>query len=239
VKQPFILLPAAGVLLLSVVCVAQHDTSSKSAGSGSCLPVADEVLKCPKFGFTYKVPFGWVNRTQEMQDSSGPDLNAADKPRDQSNGSCQGTAGRQSTSSRDPTSKIAPSETLLAIFERPPDAPGKTINSAVVIATESRESYPAVKTAADYFGAISDLAEHRGLKAASDPYAFTIGAKQLVREEFNGERGKLPIFQSSLVMIERGEIVSFTFIGGSEDEVNDLIGNLSCAAGNPRQVPHR
>ena len=118
------------------------------------------------------------------------------------------------------------SETLLAIFERPPEAPGETINSAVVFAAESREVYPQVKTAANYFGPISDLAEQRGLKATSDPYAFAIGAKQVVREDFTGQRGKLPIFQTTLAMIEHGEIVSFTFVGGSEDEVDELIDRL-------------
>jgi hypothetical protein len=38
------------------------------------------------------------------------------------------------------------------------------------------------------------------------------------------------MWQSSLVMIEKGYIVSFTFVGGSEDEVNELIGNLSFGA---------
>lgn len=222
--------------MLSVVCVGQHDTSLKSAGSGSCPPVTDQVLKCPKFGFTYKVPFGWVDRTQEIQNSSGQDQNAADKPGDQSKGSGEGTGAPGSTIPQKSASKIPSSETLLAVFERPPDAPGKTINSAVVIATESQEMYPMVKTAADYFGAINDLAEQRGLKAASDPYGFAIGAKQLVREDFSGEHEKLPIFQSTLATIEKGEIVSFTFIGSSEDDVNDRIESLSFSAGHLRKA---
>ena len=36
--------------------------------------------------------------------------------------------------------------------------------------------------------------------------------------------------QTSLVMLEKGYAVSFTFIGGSEDEVNELIEKLSFAA---------
>jgi hypothetical protein len=39
--------------------------------------------------------------------------------------------------------------------------------------------------------------------------------------------GKLTMWQSSLVMMEKGHFVWFTFIGGSEDEVEELIGNLS------------
>jgi hypothetical protein len=34
------------------------------------------------------------------------------------------------------------------------------------------------------------------------------------------------MFQSTLAMIERGEIVSFTFVGGSRDEVGGLIERL-------------
>jgi hypothetical protein len=35
------------------------------------------------------------------------------------------------------------------------------------------------------------------------------------------------MWQSTLVMIDKGEIVSFTFVGGSEDEIDQLIGQLS------------
>jgi hypothetical protein len=51
-----------------------------------------------------------------------------------------------------------------------------------------------------------------------------------VRGDFSKERGKLTMWQSSLVMIEKGYIVSFTFAGGSEDELEDLIRGLSFAA---------
>jgi hypothetical protein len=32
--------------------------------------------------------------------------------------------------------------------------------------------------------------------------------------------------QSSLVMIEKGNVISFTFLAGSEDEIEDLINSL-------------
>ena len=50
----------------------------------------------------------------------------------------------------------AGSETLLAVFERPPEAAGETINSAVVIAAESLKDYRGIKVAADYLGPVSD-----------------------------------------------------------------------------------
>jgi len=156
-------------------------------------------------------------------------------------GQAKGAMDNENSSLREVPTPTAPaaaseanasgSQTLLAIFERPPGAAGKTINSAVIIAAESRSDYPQVKTAADYFGPISDLAEQNAMKSLGDPYAFPVGNKQLVREDFTGERGELPIYQSSLVMIERGKIVSFTFVGGNEDDVNDLIANLQFQSG--------
>jgi hypothetical protein len=163
-----------------------------------------------------------------MQRPDEPEPNAQDKPAEADPQSMQQHAN------------AASSQTLLAVFERPPNAPGETINSAVLIAVESRADYPQVKTPADYFGPISDLAGQQGLKPGSDPYAFPVGTKQLVREDFSGARGKLTMFQSSLVMIDRGQIVSFTFIGGSEDDVDDLIDNLKFGAGGQQmQRSHR
>jgi hypothetical protein len=70
----------------------------------------------------------------------------------------------------------------------------------------------------------------------NEPYAFNIGTKQLVRGDFSKERGKLTMWQTSLVMIEKGYIVSFTFVGGSEDEVQELIERLNFGT-QPRRTP--
>jgi hypothetical protein len=172
--------------------------------------VADQKLKCAEFGFTYKVPGGWVDRTDYMQDDADADGVPAD----------QVHADKQNDDA-------AKSRTLLAIFSRPPGAPGETINSAVVIVAESLANYHGVRTAADYFGPISELAEQRGFKVVNEPYSFAVGAKPLVRGDFSKDRGKLTMWQSSLVMIEKGYIVSFTFVGGGEDEVESLVEGLS------------
>ncbi len=129
-------------------------------------------------------------------------------------------------------------ETLLAMFERPPGAPGDTINSAVVLVAESLADYHGIKTAVDYFGPIMELNEQRGFKVENEPHAVSIGARKLVRGDFSKARGKVTMRQSSLVMIEKGYIVSFTFVGGSEEEVENLIGNLSFGTRAPMpQVP--
>jgi hypothetical protein len=189
-----------------------HREDATAHQAQACGPVSEGVLKCARFGFSYKIPFGWVDRTEDMQKE----------------GSDEGTP---TDTSAKPEAKNAPgSETLLAIFERPPGAPGDTINSAVVIAAEPLKNYPQVKTASDYFGAIGELAEQRGFKAENEPYSFSVGAKHLVREDFSKQRGKLSMRQSSLAMVEKGYIVSFTFVSGSEDDTDGLIGNLNFAA---------
>ncbi len=179
----------------------------------SCGPMGGGLLTCSHFGFTYRVPFGWVDRTGDMQRSDA----------DASAGELKDDAGSASANG---------AEALLAAFERPPGAPGETINSAVVIAAEGQVNYHGVKTAADYFGPIAELAERRGFKVVNEPHKFSSGEKQLVRGDFSKQRGKLTMWQSWLVMIEKGYIVSFTFVGGSEDEVDGLIRKLTFTARN-------
>ena len=84
-----------------------------------------------------------------------------------------------------------------------------------------------MKTATDYFGSLTELTTAKGFQAESDPYEFSAGATQLVRGDFSKARGTLTMHQSSLVMLEKGYAVSFTFIGGSADEANELIEKLS------------
>jgi hypothetical protein len=193
---------------------------SNPPANDKCGPLADQVLRCPKFGFTYKVIFGWVDRTADMQqDKNLPDQSANAAP----------TNATTAASDQSKPASSASSETLLAVFERPPAAPGETINSAVVIAAEPLANYHGIKSAAEYLNPISELAEQRGFKVANQPYAFSLGKKQLARADFSKDRGKLTMWQSSLVMIEKGYIVSFTFVGGSENEIDDLIEKLSFA----------
>ncbi|MEY2412882.1 MAG: hypothetical protein QOD84_1488 [Acidobacteriaceae bacterium] len=172
---------------------AHHKQQASAAGEG----VLNGAYRNPAFGFTYKVPFGWEDRTQDMQQSSD-----------------------------EGTSKV-----LLAIFQRPPETRGEEINAAVVIASESASSYRGLKTAADYFGPLQELTIAKGFKVIRQPYVFSLGAKALVRGDFSKPRGNLTMYQSSLVILEKGTIVSFTFIAGSEDEVNGLIENLSFGVG--------
>lgn len=174
---------------------SQLSTQTKPAvlGSGE---ITNGVYRNVFFGFSCKVPFGWVDRTQDLQKGS--------------------EAGK--------------SRVLLAVFERPPEAPSETVNSAVVIAAESVSSYPGLKGAADYFGPLTELTATKGFKVVNEPYAFQVGAKTMVRGDFRKELSKLTVNQGSLVIVQEGYIVSFNFIGGSDEEVEELIENLSFAA---------
>lgn len=203
-------------LLVAGCASGQTSKLSGSPASGGCGALRGQVFKCPKFGFTYAIPFGWVNRTEDMQQ--------------------QATAGTGEQSGATPNSvETTKSETLLAIFERPPGAAGETINTAAVFAAESLKDYHGIKSAADYLGPVTELAQQRGFKVENEPYEFAVGGRRLVRGDYSKQRGKLEMWQSTLVLLEKGEIVSFTFVGGSEDEVESLVGELKFSAGGPRK----
>ena len=210
------------VMLLPHAGNAQRPAPKAAHTTIACGALAGQLLTCAQLGFTYRVPFGWVDRTRDMQAASGeaPDASGS------------ATAPQKSASS-------SGGKTLLAVFQRPPEAPGATINSAVIVAAEPAPDYPKIKTAADYFGPLAEIAEQRGLKMDGDPYAFSVRAKQLVRGDFASGSDKTAIHQTSLVTIEKGNILSFTFVSGSEDEIDDLISALSFGARAAAKPGHR
>jgi hypothetical protein len=118
-------------------------------------------------------------------------------------------------------------EVLLAAFERPPEATGDNINSAVVIASESAASYPGFKKAEDYLGPLTETATSKGFEAEGEPYALEVESRQLLRADFiKPLSDKLTMRQCTLVLLAKGQIVSFTFIAGSEGELDDLMDGL-------------
>src|SRR5436190_9290011 len=149
--------PAGALLVLVAAALwGQHSASlspTPPAHAKSSLPAPGAVSDClypnPSFGFSCKVPYGWVDRTREMQDDSPSAATDAAK-----------------------------TQLLLAIFERPPEATGETVNSAVVIAAEPLSNYSGMKTATDYFGPLTELATAKGFQAVEEPHAFSLGATQ-------------------------------------------------------------
>ena len=197
----------ASVLVLPFAAVlwAQQPASPSSKPpdqARSAVPEAGAisagVYRNSTFGFRYKLPYGWVDRTAGMQDDS---------------------AG------------AARSRVLLAIFERPPEATGDSINSAVVIAAEPLSA--GAKTAAEYFDTLTAVSTANGFKTEGDPHEFPVGTTRLVRGDFSKTRGTLTMRQTSLVWLQKGYAVSFTFIAGSEDEVSELIEKLTFGLRKP------
>jgi hypothetical protein len=158
------------------------------------------------FGFRYQVPYGWVDRTDDMREAS-----------------------------TDPNQSLL----LLAMFERPPEATAESVNSALVITSESTAGYPGLKTAAEYFEPLTEVTTSKGFQVVNAPSYFEIGTKRLVRSDFSKKRGEVTMYQSSLATLENGYFVSFTFLGGSEDEVNELIEKLSFTTSTRKTPPNR
>jgi hypothetical protein len=162
------------------------------------------------FGFTCKIPPGWVLRTEQMNERNDEDPTTESGPK----GAAPGKSGR----------------VLLAVFSRPPLARAEDVNSSILIAAESAAAYPGLKDAAQYFGPVTEVAKAQGFEIDEEPYEFAVGTKTVVRGDFQKDVGSRVMRQSTLVMLARGYAVSFTFIGGTEDEVEELVGGLSFGA---------
>ncbi len=172
--------------------------------------VSNGVYRDPAFGFICKIPAGWVLRTEEM--------NARD---DQ---------GAKPDSAQAATNSGKAGSVLLAAFSRPPEARAEDVNGSILIAAESATSYPGLKDAAQYFGPVTEVAKAQGFEIDGEPYGFMLGTKTLVRGDFEKNVGTRVMRQSTLVMLARGYVVSFTFIGGTDDEVEELVQGLSFGA---------
>lgn len=130
-----------------------------------------------------------------------------------------------------PAKTASSGRVLLAAFSRPPEARAEDVNSSIVIAAESVGTYPGLKEAAQYFGPLSEVAKAQGFTEVEEPYEFEVGTKTLPREDFQKDVGSRVMRQSTLVMLARGWAVSITFIGGTENDVEELIGGLSFVVG--------
>jgi hypothetical protein len=191
--------------------------------------IRDGVYRHRILGFSCKIPAGWVLRTEEMNSRE----KAADEPENANPdaGSQSSTKEAERPRARSDTKdkqNSAPSgRVLLAAFSRPPEATGEDVNSSILIATESVAAYPGLKEAAQYFGPVTEVAKARGFQVTEEPHEFQVGAKTLVRGDFQKDVGTRVMRQSTLVMLARGYALSFTFIGGTEDEVDQLIEGLN------------
>ncbi len=197
---------AIAVFVLCLILPAHAQSKPAPAAKPAAKPSASnddtQLYRNPTFSFRYQIPYGWVDRTKEMQQGN----------------------------------ESGKAEVLLAVFARPPEATADTINSAVVIASENAASYPGLRRAEDYLGPLTELATAKGFKAEGEPYALEVESRQLLRADFTKPlevkttNDKLTMHQCTLVMLAKGQIVSFTFIAGSEEELDDLMDGLHFTA---------
>jgi hypothetical protein len=175
--------------------------------------VANSVYTNKTLALSCKIPPGWVLRTDE--------LNAREEEKEEKK---EGDAAAQPPSA--PASS-AGAKVLLAAFSRPPEARAEDVNASIVIAAESAASYPGLKEAAQYFFPLTEVAKAQGFTADEDPYEIVIGTKTLVRGDFRKNVGTRVMHQSTLAMLSHGYAISITIIGGTDDEVEDLVDGLT------------
>jgi hypothetical protein len=191
---------------------ARKPAASANSGIDSG-PVANGVYTNKTLAFSCKIPPGWVLRTDE--------LNAREEEKEEKK---EGDAAAQSPAA--PASSTG-AKVLLAAFSRPPEARAEDVNAAIVIAAESAASYPDLKEAAQYFFPLTEVAKAQGFTADEDPYEIAVGSKTLVRGDFHKDVGTRVLHQSTLAMLSHGYAISITIIGGTDDEVEDLIDGLT------------
>lgn len=179
-----------------------------SLGNGS---VSNGVYRNTALGLVCKIPAGWVLRTDEMNAQDDDSAEDGDAKPDAKSG-----------------------RVLLAAFSRPPEARAEDVNSSIVIAAESAATYPGLKDAAQYFGPLTQVAKVQGFSVVEEPYEFVVAAKTVPRSDFQKDVGSRVMRQSTLALLARGWAVSITFIGGTEDEVEELIEGLSFVAPRPK-----
>jgi hypothetical protein len=179
--------------------------------------VANGVYRNQALGLSCKIPAGWVLRTEEMNSREDSESEA-----DQ---------GKPASPQGAQRSTVDGGRVLLAAFSRPPDARGEDVNSSIVIAAEPVATYPGLKEAAQYFGPLTDVAKAQGFAVDEEPYEMKIGSKVVVRGDFHKDVGTRVMRQSTLAFLAQGYAVSITVIGGTEEEVEELVQGVSFGVG--------
>jgi len=235
-------------LAVAVTAAAQEPSQSSSSssskhakGSSARLvrdvdagTVADGVYRNRALGLSCKVPVGWVLRTEEMnarEDESDSGAASSDKNSSPESGAVHAAESRSASPSRDSrggylhlgSGDPQSGRVLLAAFSRPPEAKGEDVNASIVIAVEKVATYPGLKEAAQYFGPLTEVAKAQGFTVDEEPYEIEIGTKVVERGDFHRDVGTRVMRQSTLAFLAQGYAVSITVIGGTEDEVEELV----------------
>ncbi len=168
--------------------------------------MSNGIYRNKALGLSCKIPAGWVLRTDEM---NAPSEDAG-----------------STTAAKGAADPAAGAKVLLATFSRPPQARGEEVNRSIVIAAENVSAYPGLQEAVQYFGPLGEVAKAQGFVPDDEPYEIALGAKTLVQQDFHKDVGSLVMRQSTLAMLSHGYAVSITVIGGTADEVDELIDGI-------------
>jgi len=224
-------------LLLSLTAPAQTRSASTSATPQAKTPasstnsnldngtVTNGVYRNKTLAFSCKIPEGWVLRTDEI--NARDEKEGREKEGKEKEGS---EKEAQDSAVPQPAASSAGAKVLLAAFSRPPDARAEDVNASILIAAESVASYPGLEEAAQYFGPLTEVAKAQGFTLDENPYDIAIGSKTLVRGDFHKDVGTRVMRQSTLTMLSHGYAISITVIGGTDDEVEDLVDGLTFTA---------
>jgi hypothetical protein len=179
-------------------------------------------------GLTCKIPPGWILRTDEMnarETKQGETKQGEEKPQEEKQAG-EKKEEASATPAPPPAGSSAASKVLLAAFSRPPEARAEDVNASILIAAENAASYPGLQEAAQYFFPLTEVAKAQGFLPDEDPYDIALGTKTLVRGDFHKNVGSRVMRQSTLALLSHGYAVSITVIGGTDDEVEDLIDGM-------------
>jgi len=197
--------------------VKQAKKPAASANSGiDDGVITNGVYRNKTLAISCKIPPGWVLRTDEM---NAPEEKEPEEEK-------QAKDDTASAKPPAPPASSAGARVLLAAFSRPPEARAEDVNASILIAAESAASYTGLKDAAQYFGPLTEVAKAQGFTIDEDPYEFAVGTKTLVRGDFHKDVGTRVMRQSTLAILAHGYAISVTVIGGTEDEVEELIDGL-------------
>lgn len=212
-----------GALSMVPLCCGQtqapdQTSSSKHAkgSSGRLVPdvnagtVVNGVYRNRALGLSCAIPAGWVLRTEEM--------NAREEERGSDTKESKSSPQRKQGTTGDDRGRV-----LLAAFSRPPEARGEDVNSSIVIAVEKTSTYPGLTDAEQYFGPLTEVAKAKAFIVDEQPYEMEMGKKVVVRGDFHKDVGSRVMRQSTLAFLAQGCAVSITVIGGTDDEVEELI----------------
>jgi hypothetical protein len=189
---------------------ASAEQSALDAGA-----ITNGVYRNKTLAMSCQIPAGWVLRTDEFNAREDDENEPANPP-------AQNPSSQNPAEAKQPASS-AGAKVLLAAFSRPPEARGEDVNSSILIAAESAAAYPGLKEAAQYFQPLTEVAKAQGFTVDEEPYEIELGTKVLVRSDFHKDVGTRIMRQSTLAFLSHGYAVSITVIGGTADEVEELL----------------